>query len=93
MLEFSPAEMAMIEALNRLRNDANAAPGGHAYQSKTYGAIARALEVAVTTAIHDRDIIHWTEAQDIAQRICYSAVDNGEDMAYQIKLWNAGVLA
>lgn len=86
MIEFSPAELATIEALNTLRHEANALPGGHAY--KTYGAIAHALEVAVTTAVHDGATIHWTEAQAIAQRLCHSAVDNGEDIAYQIGLWN-----
>lgn len=92
-IEFSPEVMAMIETLNRLRLEANALPGGHAYQGKTYGAIAHALEVTVTTAVHDARRIHWTEAQAIAQRLCYEAVDNGEDMAYQIGLWNRGVIA
>ena len=89
-IKISPDEMAMIEALNSLRHETNALPGGHAQQDKTYGAIAQALEVAVTTAVHDGG---HAEARAIAQRICWEAVDNGENIAYQIGLWNAGVIA
>ena len=92
-IKFSPGEWAMIEALNTLRHETNALPGGHAQQDKTYGAIAHALEVALTTAIHDSTIIHWTEAKAIAQRLHDEAVGNGENIAYQVAMWNAGVLA
>jgi len=92
-IEFSPSEGAMIETLNTMRRDVNALPGGHPYQDKTYGAIAHALEIAVTTAITDAHPMFWTEALVIAQRLCHEAVDNGENIAYQVDLWNRGVIA
>jgi len=92
-IDFSPEEWALIEALDGLRRDANALSGGHPQQDKTYGAIASALEVAVTTAIHDRASVHWTEARSIARWLCYEAVNNGENMAYQVALWNRDMIS
>jgi hypothetical protein len=89
-IKFSTGEWAMIEALDGLRRDANALDGGHAQQDKTYGAISDALEVAVTTAITDAEPMFWTEARAIAKRLCYEAVNNGENISYQVALWNGG---
>lgn len=89
----TPDELALIESLNKARITANALGGYHERQAGgTYGAVASATTIALTAAIATQQVIFWPEARMVAERILEEVVDNGENVTYNIDLWNKNVI-
>lgn len=91
-------ELAMIEHLNDTLRLSNAVDGFHAFQfGGTYGAIRDALLLALSISLsgnrypdNSRQSLAQIRAREIAEVLTNEAVDNGENIAYQIELWNEG---
>jgi hypothetical protein len=76
----------MAETANSLRIAANAADGYHAQQfGGTYGGASATQRLALACGIAEHSKVHFTVAMEAAQRIVDECVDNGENVAYQIK--------
>lgn len=82
--------LALCEVLLKALFAANALDGTMSYQSHAFGKIAEALKETIACAIADFQVIYFDDARAIAQRLYEEAIDNGENIDYQIDLWNAG---
>lgn len=92
-IEIAADELAMIELLNDALRLSNRVDGWHAYQfGGTYGAVRTALLTALTISLGGGLYPLGTEERlsEIAKALANEAVDNGENIAYQIDLWNEG---
>ncbi len=90
--------LALVEALLRSLIEANRLDGYFARQvGGAWGAIDEAMVTTLACAIADRSIegnhIFFGDARDIARRLRDEAIDNGENISYQIRLWNEGIIS
>lgn len=92
IMDWSEAEWSLIEDLLRVQRQANALDGYHARQSGTYGAVKEGLVTAITCAIITNQMCGSSYARSIADRLYDEAIDNGENIRYQVQLWNDGVI-
>lgn len=92
-LSIAPAALDLLEALLKALFAANALDGTMAYQSHAFGKIADALKEATACAIADSQVIYFEDAREIAARLYREAIDNGENIAYQIDLWNNNIIS
>jgi hypothetical protein len=88
MLNINAAALALLEVLRTALFTANSLDGTMAYQSHAFGKIQDALVEATACAIADSQVIYFDDARKIAARLVQEAINNGEDIAYQIGLWN-----
>ena len=80
------ASVELAELANTLRVMANAADGYHARQvGGTYGAASEAMRKALACGIAAESRCSFTDATEVAQRIIDECIDNGEDVAYQLR--------
>lgn len=86
-ITFAPAPLDLLEALLRLVYAANALDFDHAYETATYGAIKAALLKALEVELAPQAGL---EFRDIARLLYDEAIDNGENIAYQVDLFNEG---
>ncbi len=91
-INIAPAALALVETLLRALMEANRLDGTMAYQSHAFGKIADALVEALACAIADSRVIYFPDARKVARRLYDEALDNGEDIAYQIDLLNKGII-
>jgi len=89
----APAALALLEVLLTALFEANRLDGHMAYQDHAFGKIADALVEATACAIADSQVIFFEDARAIARRLYDEAIYNGENIAYQIDLWNKGIIA
>jgi hypothetical protein len=96
VVSITDAELELVETLRTALYKANALDGDHAYENGgSYGTIKVALITTLAFAIHKSTtypVTPFTECEDIARRIYDEVVDNGEDVKYNIDLWNEGVI-
>jgi hypothetical protein len=93
-LNITSAALAVLEALLLALRLCNAAEGTMAVQSNAYGKIADALRYSIANALKDGGLIAtWEETTAIADRLYEEAIDNGEDILYQLTLWNLGSIS
>lgn len=93
-LEFTDGEMDLIEQLHALRMTCNAMPG-HDWHVSTYGAVSTALIQAIAQAVRNTQTDDRLRrlAPRIGELIADHATENGENIAYQLDLLRAGVIA
>lgn len=86
--------LALAEDLLVSLRTANRLDGYFARQhGGAYGPISEAVLVTLTAAIVQADLMYWEDGRDIARRLYDEALDNGENLAYQIDLMDKGVIA
>jgi hypothetical protein len=92
ILNLTDDAIALCNTLRAAALEANRLDGKMAYQQHAYGKISDALVETIACAIADSTILHFDEARKIARRLADEAVDNGENISYQIDLWNEGII-
>lgn len=85
--------LSFIQAILDLRVQANALDTPFAFQSHTYGALDKALLQALVDALDHHTLIPFGTCTEIAHLLNRETVDNGEDIAYQIDLWNRNLIS
>lgn len=93
MITISAPALALSETLLSALREANRIDGTMAYQSHAFGKIAEALVETIACGIADSQIIYFPEARTIANRLYEEALSNGENVDYQFRLWNDGIIA
>lgn len=91
---FLPAPaLDLLEVLLKALFAANALDGAHAWgwtgSGGSYEAIDNALQVTLTNALREAKV---SDPDKVAARLLHEAIDNGENIAYQIDLWNKGLI-
>jgi hypothetical protein len=92
-LSFAPAALALCEVLLRSLFEANALNGTMSYQAHAFGKISDALVETIACAIADSMTIYFDDARTIARLLHDEAIDNGENIAYQVNLFNEGQIS
>lgn len=92
MITMSPGALALSETLLGANREANRLDGKMAYQTHAYGKIQEALIETVACGISDAQPVHFGQSRTIARRLVDEALDNGENIAYQIALLADGVI-
>ena len=90
-LTIDPAALELAETLLGAVYASDAAGGQHAYEDRTYGAVRDALVVCLTVAVEAAGV-ESPRAGLVAARLVGEATDNAENIAYQIGLWNDGII-
>lgn len=85
--------LSFLEAILGLRVQANALDIPFAYQTGTYGRLDSALLQALAEAIDHHTSISFADSTMIAHLLNQATLDNGEDIAYQIDLWNRDIIS
>lgn len=80
--------LSFLQAILDLRVQANLLDTPYAYQSRTYGALDSALICALTDALEVHTDLDLDTRLAIARLLNHETVDNGENLSYQIDLWN-----
>jgi hypothetical protein len=91
MINFATATIALLNLLREAMYAANAAEV-HAPQDSTYGNISEVLISALTLAFETETFAKGELAERLARLVLDEAIDNGEDIAYQIDLLNRGII-
>jgi hypothetical protein len=85
--------LALAEDLLISVRKANRLDGYFAQQAGgAYGVIHDAVVTTLTAAIATARPMFWEDARRIAKRLLDEALDNGENLAYQIDLFDRGVI-
>lgn len=94
LLRLHDEEVELAETLLAALRTANALDGYHARQvGGSYGAIQTALVTTLACAIlGSHTSFFFDDTRKIAKRLLEEATDNGENVAYQIDLYNEGVI-
>jgi len=79
--------LVSLHTANRL--DGYFADGHSGAWAKIHDAVIVTLTAAITTPL---PAMFWGDARVIAERLVHEAIDNGEDIAYQISLMDRGVI-
>jgi len=86
--------LALAEGLLTSLHTANRLDGyfanGH---GGAWGGIHEAVILTLTAAIATPIPMFWGDARVVAARLVHEAIDNGENLAYQIELMDKGVIA
>ena len=85
--------IAFLEGILHLRVQANLLDTPYAYQSRTYGALDSALICALTDALEVHTDLDLDTRIKVARVLNFGTIDNGEDLAYQIDLWNRDLIS
>jgi len=86
--------LALAEDLITSLHTANRLDGYFARQAGgPFGAIHDAVVLTLAAALVTADPLFWEDARAIATRLLDEALDNGENLAYQIDLLNRGVIS
>lgn len=93
LMDWTPSGSLIVDTLDRARKECNAdEEGNHATQTGTYGRVVNALIFAIATEISGANRMFWPDAAAIARRLYDEAIDNGENIRYQVDLWNKGII-
>ena len=87
------AIITFLEAILGLRREANLLDIPFAYQSHTYGALDKALLQGLVDALEVHTDLDFGTCTQVAHLLNQETVDNGEDLAYQIDLWNRDIIS
>lgn len=84
------SDLILVKTLDKARHAANASDHQGHENDGTYGLVKKALLSALAKAIEFGPFYEFTEeeSEQIAERLYDEAIDNGEDITYQIYLWN-----
>lgn len=85
--------IAFLQVILGARIEANALDTPFAYQTGTYGALDKALTLALAEAIDHYTLIDFGTCTRIALLLNQETINNGEDIAYQIDLWNRNLIS
>jgi len=94
-LQITAQALALVEALLSSLKAANALDGYFAREAGgAYGDIKKALITSLACAIAtDSGPIDFGDARDIARCLYEEAINNWENIAYQIDLWNREIIS
>lgn len=92
-LRMSDGALALCESLRTCLYEANALDGTMSYQGHAFGKISDALVETIACALSDAQVIFFGDSRKIARRLHDEMIDNGENIAYQIQLWNDGIIS
>lgn len=92
-VELDPSALAVAQLLRDAQVASNAAGGKIAQQSGAYGSIGQALVRTLACGLQDSGLIAtWEHTVEVATALADASVDNGEDLAYQVEIFNQGVI-
>ena len=85
--------LALLEGLLSLLRTSNLLDGPFALQSRTYGAISSALRTAMIDALHTTPHLLLSDCDAVADTLLDAVLHNGEDIAYNLDLWNRNIIS
>lgn len=92
---FRPEALALIEVLLMAVYSANSLGSYHERQTGgTFGAVYDALKKAIWCELRVTGHLTWTpdDLTQIAKVLVSEAIENGENIVYQIDLWNRNLI-
>jgi hypothetical protein len=94
-MKIHPEGLALAEDLLTSLHTANRLDGYFATQhGGAWGGIHEAVILTLTAAIvTPLPAMFWPDGRDIAKRLVHEALDNGENLAYQIELMEKGIIS
>lgn len=86
--------LTLLEALLTALHMSNALGTPFAFEAGgTYGKVKDALLHALAEALDHHTMLPYESCTEVAYRFYWEALDNGENIAYQIDLWNRDMIA